>query len=289
MIKDNYKQISKELDKNMHYVNQQNWARDPNSNWGMEFKDGATFINELSIFKQVDSGDSTWDEWFYSGRGFEIGKKSEILSARSTKTKLGTRRLVAVGEDVNRLRVEPSKMINRNLNDFNYKFELEDTERILVRKTGIGLKAVVASGVATTQTVYHFTPYDKAPFYALHYASGFLLSRIVIALHLAKTGETEWRSHPYVTQKAIRELNLPIPKPGSKEESIAKEIAAISKLLHEKGTDCVLEEKLDSLVCQIIGGSKELQDWAYSFLFKIKGCAYTKSLVMNLALNSRVA
>jgi len=289
LIKDNHTQISKELDRNMHYVIQQNWARDPNSNWGMEFKDVATFIHELSIFKQVDSGGSTWDEWFHSGRGFEIGKKSEILSARSAKTKVGNRRLVAVGEDVNRLRVEPSKMINRNLDDFNYKSELEDTERILVRKTGIGLKVVVASGMAKTQTVYHFTPFDEAPFYALHYAAGFLLSRIVIALHLAKTGETEWRSHPYVTQKAIRELNFPIPKPGSKEETIAKEIAAISKLLHKRGSDCVLEENLDSLVCQIIGGSKELQDWAYSFLFNIKGCAYTKSLVMNLALNSRVA
>ena len=175
------------------------------------------------------------------------------------------------------------------LNNFNYKFELEDTERLLVRKTGIGLKAVVASGMATMQTIYHFTPYEAAPSYALHYAAGFLLSRIVIALHLAKTGETEWRSHPYITQKTIRELNIPIPKPGSKEEELAREIAAISKLLHEKGSDCSLEEKLDSLVCQIIGGSKVLQDWAYSFLFNIKGCAYTKSLVMNIALNSRVA
>ena len=289
LIKNNYTQISKELDRNMHYVNQQNWARDPYSNWGMEFKDAETFIHELSIFKQVESINSTWDEWFHSGRGLEIGKKSEILNERSTKTKLGNRRLVAVGEDVNRLCVEPSKIINRNLKDFNYKSELANTERILVRKTGIGLKVVVASGMATTQTVYHFTPYDAAPSYALHYAAGFLLSRIVIALHLAKTGETEWRSHPYVTQKTIRELNLPLPKPGSKEERIAKEIAATSKLLHERGSDCVLEEKLDSLVCQIIGGSKVLQDWAYSFLFSIKGCAYTKSLVMNFALDSRVA
>jgi len=289
LIKADYTQISKELDRNVHYVLQQNWVSDPNSNWGMEFKDAATFINELSIFKKVECNESTWDEWFHSGRGLEIGKKSDVLSVKNTKTKVGNRRLVAVGEDVNRLCVEPSKVISRNLNNFNYKSELEDTERILVRKTGIGLKAVVASGMATTQTIYHFTPYDTAPSYALHYAAGFLLSRIVIALHLAKTGETEWRSHPYITQKAIRELNIPIPKPGSKEEKLAREIAAISKLLHKKGSDCGLEEKLDSLVCQIIGGSKVLQDWAYSFLFNIKGCTYTKSLVMNLALNSRVA
>ncbi len=289
LIKDDYMQISKELAKNTHFVIQQNWARDPNSNWGMEFKDASTFIDELSIFKAVKSNGSTWDQWFHSGRGLEIGKKADILRARSPHAKVGNHRLVAVGEDVNRLSVEPSKIINRNLNNFNYKSELEDIERLLVRKTGIGLKAVVASGIATTQTVYHFTPHDEAPSYALHYAAGFLLSRIVIALHLAKTGETEWRSHPYVTQRAIRELNLPIPKQGSNEEKIAKEIAAISKLLHERGSDYALEEKLDLLVCQIIGGSKALQDWSYSFLFNVKGCAYTKSLVVNLAVNSRVA
>jgi hypothetical protein len=237
LVKDSSAQISKALDKNVHYVEQQNWTRDPNASWGMEFKNAATFIDELSIFKQVGSGDSTWDEWFHSGRGLEIGKKSEILTAKSSKIKVRTQRQVAVGEDVNRLCVDPSKTIERNLDNFNYKSELEDAERILVRKTGIGLKVVVASGIATTQTVYHFTPYEEAPSYALHYAAGFLLSRIVIALHLAKTGETEWRSHPYVTQKTIRELNLPIPAPGSKEEKIAKEIAEISKRLHESGSD----------------------------------------------------
>lgn len=288
-IKDDYLQISKEIDRNRHFVTQQTWAMDANFGWLMDFRDAPKLVDNLRIFKNVDHGESTWDEWFLSGRGLEIGKKSELLNAVNFGTKKANGRLVAVGEDVNRLSVEPSKSINRNLSEFNYKNELEDVERLLVRKTGIGIKAVVASGIATTQTVYHFTPKEHAPNYALHYASGFLLSRLVIALHLAKTGETEWRSHPYVTQKAIRELNIPIPKPGSSQERLAKRIAEISQRMHEIGSDPLLEEELDSLVCEIIDGTKSLQNWAYNFLSSIKGCSYTKSLVANLSAKSKVA
>ena len=123
----------------------------------------------------------------------------------------------------------------------------------------------------------------------MHYAAGFLISRVVIALHLAKTGETEWRSHPYITQRAIRELNLPIPKKGSVEEKIAKEIASISKSLHKKGRDTALEIRLDQLVCQIIGGTSDLLNWSYKFLADVKGCSYTRDLVKDISLELCVA
>ncbi len=287
--KNNSQEIWKEINKNVHYIYQKQWQLDANSNWSMEFKGAGVFFNELSIFKKIENCESTWDKWFVSGRGFEIGKKASVLINQKNKSSIARQRRVAVGEDLNRLVITPSRSIRLDLDAFNYKSELLDEERILVRKTGIGLKAVVASGISTTQTIYHFFPKKNVPDYALHYAAGFLISRVIIALHLAKTGEIEWRSHPYVTQKTIRDLNLPIPRPGSQQENLAREIATISKTMHEKGSRPELEKKLDQLVCQIIGGQPSLLNWAYEFLSDIKGCTYTKSLIANLKFDSQVA
>jgi predicted RNA methylase len=292
----NYKQfkthsvyLAREIKQNSRFINQSDWRSDPSFSWSMELEGAGSFIKQLNVFKGIPNCESTWDEWFESGRGLEIGKKAPFLLSQSGNSINSQQRVVAVGEDVNRLSIKPTRTINLNLPRFNFKSELNDQPRILVRKTGIGLKAVVASGVVTTQTIYHFIPKKNAPEYALHYAAGFLISRVIIALHLAKTGEIEWRSHPYVTQRTIRELNLPIPKAGTRDEKVAIEIASLSKIMHEKGTSPLLEEKLDQLVCQIIGGESGLQNWAYKFLFNVKGCSYTKMLVADINLDSQVA
>jgi hypothetical protein len=281
--------LKKALEKNEHYLNQSLWSNDPNFNWTMEFNRNANFLEGRRAIDGSIGPASTWDLWFESGRGLEMGKKSKYLSELHGKKENHENRKVAVGEDVNRLKVKPSKCLDPKIRGLNFKSELDDTERLLIRKTGIGIKAVVATGVSTTQTVYHFVPNSTAPTYAIHYAAGFLISRVVIALHLAKTGETEWRSHPYVTQRAIRELNLPIPKKGSVEEKIAKEISSISKLLHKKGRDAALEMKLDQLVCQLIGGTNDLLNWSYNFLAGVKGCSYTQDLVKDVSFELCVA
>ena len=286
---DNSQTLKKVLRKGEHYISQSLWSSDPNFSWTMEFKKDANFLEGRSVIDGSIGPGSTWDTWFESGRGLEIGKKSNYLTELRGKNGNLVGRKVAVGEDVNRLQVNPSKCLVPKIRGLDLKSELDDNERLLIRKTGIGIKAVVTTGVATTQTVYHFLPKKSAPTYAMHYAAGFLISRVVIALHLAKTGETEWRSHPYITQRAIRELNLPIPKKGSVEEKIAKEIASISKSLHKKGRDTALEVRLDQLVCQIIGGTSDLLNWSYKFLADVKGCSYTRDLVKDISLELCVA
>lgn len=286
---ENSQNLKKALCKREHFIGQSLWSSDPNFSWTMEFKKDADFLEGRSVIDGSIEPGSNWDRWFESGRGLEIGKKSKYLTELHGKKGKLVGRKVAVGEDVNRLQVEPSKYLVSKISGLDLKSELDDNERLLIRKTGIGIKAVVATGVSTTQTIYHFLPKKSAPPYAMHYAAGFLISRVVIALHLAKTGETEWRSHPYITQRAIRELNLPIPKKGSVEEKIAKEIASISKSLHKKGRDTALEIRLDQLVCQIIGGTSDLLNWSYNFLADVKGCSYTRELVKDISLELRVA
>jgi predicted RNA methylase len=220
---------------------------------------------------------STWDLWFTTGRGLEIGKKA-LVKGYPPVSISDEMIPIAVGEDVSRRSVAPSRLLSmRAAEDLKMKKELMPGQRLLVRKTGIGIKASIATDVVTTQTVYHFRAKSNAPTYALHYAAGFLTSRVLIAIHLAKTGETEWRSHPYVTQKVVRDLQLPIPNAGSKQEKIAKEIAAISESLHLR-EDLDLEDRLDLLVSELLGHSEELVTWSKMFLANIDGCSYTKLL-----------
>lgn len=224
---------------------------------------------------------STWDLWFESGRGLEIGKKNLVKSWPPVGVS-ATMVPIAVGEDVNRRNVTPSRLLDLSKSsNLRLKNELDPSPRLLVRKTGIGIKAAVASGVVTTQTVYHFRPKAAAPSYALHYAAGFLTSRIAIAIHLAKTGETEWRSHPYVTQRVIRDLQLPIPKLGSTQEALAEEIAAISESLHTLDS-LHLDDRLDYLVARMLGCNQELVDWSRTFLDGITGCTYTRNLARDI-------
>jgi hypothetical protein len=226
---------------------------------------------------------STWDLWFTTGRGLEIGKKALIKGYPPVS--ISDQMIpIAVGEDVNRRQVSPSRLLKLGgANDgLKLKNEFTPGPRLLVRKTGIGIKASVAEDIVTTQTVYHFRANSQAPNYALHYAAGFLTSRVLIAIHLAKTGETEWRSHPYITQKVIRDLQLPIPVAGSHQESIAKEIASLSMRLHVQD-DFELEERLDHLVAELLGHGEQLVKWAITFLANIDGCSYTKMLSAGLS------
>jgi adenine-specific DNA-methyltransferase len=281
-LKNDLRGLTKEIENNSHIVEQQRWTSDPNTTWSMEFKGFASLIHDLEIFKKSNTDEIIWNLWFKSGRGIEIGKKSSMLKPLLGREVSDSQKRVAVGEDVHRLRVEPSRSISVNRKDVDFKSEAEDVERILVRKTGIGIKAVVAKGIATTQTIYHFEPLSNAPRYALHYAAGFLISRVTIALHLARTGDTEWRTHPYVTQKTIKDINLPLPEAGSHKETLAKQISKVSKKMHKVGPTPELELELDKLVCELIGAPKELIDWTYKFLADIKGCKYTKMLVKDV-------
>jgi predicted RNA methylase len=270
--------------KSQEYV-QASWKANANFMWPIEISSSNEHLIPVRLLKsETGESENGWNKWFHSGRGLEVGKMSSFL-VHTTKRPGRDYVPVAVGEDLSRRSVNATRYVSKNESALNFKSELNSGQRLLVRKTGIGLKAAVADNVATTQTIFHFAPKEGAPEYALHYAAGFLTSRVVIAIQLAKSGSTEWRSHPYVTQRTIKELILPVPKPGSKQEKLAIEVANISLNLHIEN-DASNEEKLDLLVAKILGGGGSLVKWSHQFLAGVSGCGYVSDLLTDVVERS---
>jgi adenine-specific DNA-methyltransferase len=124
-----------------------------------------------------------------------------------------------VGEDVDRYYCHPSREIRAGVHGINYKnLDLPIGRKLLVRKTGVGLKAAInESECLTNQVVFHYyVPRGQvAPPFLLDYVQGVLCSRVLYAYYLKRLGENEWRSHPYITQKIIGSLPIPDVSEGS--------------------------------------------------------------------------
>jgi hypothetical protein len=122
---------------------------------------------------------------------------------------------ILVGESIKRYLLSPPYWIATDKTGINYKdASIYARPKIVVRKTGVGLLASIDySGCFTNQVVYIFKvkpAYDQSLPIELFLA---LLNSRAMYYYLVKThGETEWRSHPYLTQGQI--LNLPLPDLG---------------------------------------------------------------------------
>jgi hypothetical protein len=139
--------------------------------------------------------------------------------------------------------------------------------KLLIRKTGVGIKAVVdESGAATNQVVFHFTRRKDSPSFVLDYMEGVLCSRVLLAWHLKRHGEVEWRSHPYITQHVIR--GFPVPVPNSPEEwAQAQAIAnAVQDRRMAKRHDSAEDIAVERLVAGLFGLTEADMRWVLGVL-----------------------
>jgi predicted RNA methylase len=286
--------------KEVHIVPQEHFHLDPEKRFLIDVSgDDMTFFQKMNAFR------SNWVEWLKSGRGVELSKSGAIVvcpicsTARpepkagntlkcqkcervfrlddarrrriikiSQTVPFGWKRLI-VGEDVNRYRCASSRIIKTNVPGINYKTpESFEGAKLLVRKTGVGLKAAIDdSGALTNQVVFHYKPLPKSPAFILDYVLGVLCSRVMLAYYLKRTGENEWRSHPYMTQKTIAELPVPAVSEGQWEWRQAKAIAdAVSKRRRNGSDDSSLDLYIDSLVAGLYGLNKRGCTWVLHVL-----------------------
>jgi hypothetical protein len=136
-----------------------------------------------------------------------------------------------IGEDVDRYQCAPSREIRLGVPGIDYKTpEVFERRKLLVRKTGVGLKAAIdETGAYTLQVVFMIAPRLDAPPFVLEYLQGVLCSRIMLAYHLRRGGDSEWRSHPYVTPRVLKALPIPELVPGQwiwrQAQAIAEAVA----------------------------------------------------------------
>ena len=266
------------------------------------------------------SGPDAWKVWFKPGRGLEIGKNGDLLVCPRCKhprpiprsvsapvsctnchapLSISENRLdlvrsktrpkgsqwvpLAVGHDLHRHELSPTRWIRAGVEGIDYKDELlaDRPPRLLVRKTGLGIHAAVEwEPGATTQTIYHFSPIDSAPNFAVPYAAGMLSSRVLTAWHMSRSGDVEWRSHPYLTLSSIQSLPLPHVKAGTERYEIAQKIAQnVTQSKRPSFAASPADLETEYLVAEILGHGPALVDWALETLAKASGSSHLANLV----------
>ncbi|MEJ3720381.1 TaqI-like C-terminal specificity domain-containing protein [Paenibacillus polymyxa] len=185
---------------------------------------------------------------------YESARKECIVSSRPKIT--GHWVPFIVGEDVSRYKVQTRRYIKLGYEGINYKSPtIFSKKKILFRKTGIGINAALDSqGFTTSQTVFHFSLKDDTynQSFMLEYLLGVLNSRVMLYYYLKKFGETEWRSHPYVTQKTITQFPIPLLQGNIRNQSYALEISSLVKE-YNLSNSSVVDIEIDRLVAGLFG------------------------------------
>lgn len=262
-----------------------------------------------------------WDSWLEAGRGIELSKTGRIVrcpqcaTARPMphtesvtcnacgyrwtlrnsvvetiirKNNGGSPRgwhPLIVGEDVDRHACVVSRMIRIGVSGIRYKpLEVFAQPKLLVRKTGVGIKASVdKSGAATNQVVFHFISKRNAPMPILDYLEGVLCSRVMLAWHLKRQGEIEWRSHPYITPHMIRRFPVPMPDSVDDWAQVQAIADAVRKRRRVKQHDSPEDLLVERLVAGMYGLSENDMQWVLKTLEAVQQLEPIRTLRLDSA------
>jgi hypothetical protein len=199
--------------------------------------------------------------------GYESKSAEADVEAIITREKAAGYLPILVGECINRYRLSAPYWIDPTKKGINYKPRSVYSEpKLLVRKTGIGISATMDySGALTNQVVYIFNlrpEYREAVPLELLLA---ILNSRAMYYYVAKAhGETEWRSHPYVTQQQI--LQLPLPDLRRLSSPSAKRIGAeLRATLRQRAT---VSDTTDADVEGFVAGAFGLGATDYARIYR---------------------
>lgn len=192
---------------------------------------------------------------------FTQAKRTNIITDFSSNNNTG----IIVGEDIYRYFTKVSKQIELGYPGINYKNpDIYKGSKILIRKTGVGITAGIdRTGSYTNQVVYIVKRKDTCPSYITNeFILAVLCSRAMTYFYIKKYGSTEWRSHPYITQKALD--NLPFPPVNNKNISTINKITDKVKRIDNVNIDCRTDIEIESLIARVWGLDKS----SYRIIFK---------------------
>lgn len=151
-----------------------------------------------------------------------------------------TSKPIIVGENIHRYSVSQNRFIDTKFNGINYKSsKIFAGPKILIRKTGIGVSAAIDySDSLCNQVVYSYKTKNSCK-YPLELFLAILNSRLAFYYLTGNSGETAWRSHPYLTQKEIN--CFPIPSlEGISDEDLSVLVSKVREYQNTKDGSCDL-------------------------------------------------
>ncbi|HHH7939960.1 TPA: N-6 DNA methylase [Escherichia coli] len=270
-----------------------------------------------STYECISSHDHKFGDYLCNHRGVELSKKgkivqcqfcrswspaskNEIIKCKNCGEKLVTKSTnekviihkgynyncnpLIVGEDINRYKIDYNLWIDTSNTGINYKNPaIYEGEKIVVRKTGIGVSASIDyTSSYTNQVVYIFKLRSdflgKIP---LEFLLAILNSRAIFFFVSMSNGEIEWKSHPYLTQQQI--INIPIPnllKIPNNDLEIINNLSKRLRVFLEKSEKVPndLDAELERMVAKIYGLDQAHYDAIFKVLDKAQELIAVKAL-----------
>lgn len=249
----------------LHKVPQSRFCENDNCVFDIDLK-----TDEQITFDKIKNNSVVIQQFVMNTRGAEISKKGVVCQCTkckhwmpypkakqpkcsSCKTALNLERVtkekiilnhngvgnikLKVGEDLFRFTSVSKSWINTLKDGINYKdLNIYNGDKILVRKTGVGITASLDYENAITNQVVYILKLKPAfeKKVSLEFVLSVLNSRAMTYYLIKKYGENEWKSHPYLTQTML--VNLPFPKIDFNSPDVKKLINRVTQLLRKEVT-----------------------------------------------------
>ncbi len=253
-------EVEKEL---IHKVPQSRFFENDNYIFDIDLK-----TNEQQTFDKIQNNSLSVKQYVKNTRGAEISKKGVVCQCPKcqhwmpypkskqpacnncntpfnietvTKEKIilnhnGVGNLkLKVGEDLFRFTSVSKSWINTLKEGINYKdLSIYNGDKILVRKTGVGITASMDYENAVTNQVVYILKLKPGveKNLSLEFVLAVLNSRAMTYYLIKKFGENEWKSHPYLTQTML--VNLPFPKIDFNSSDAKKLINRVTKIVRNE-------------------------------------------------------
>lgn len=290
-------EVEKEL---LHKVPQNRFTENDNCVFDIDLK-----TNEQKTFDKIQTNSLSLKQFVKNTRGAEISKKGIVCQCPKCKywmpypkskqpkcnncnTALKIDSVVKekiifnhngvgniklkVGEDLFRFTSVSKSWINTLKEGINYKdLSIYDGDKILVRKTGVGITASIDYENAITNQVVYILKLKTAVEnkLSLEFVLAVLNSRAMTYYLIKKFGENEWKSHPYLTQTML--VNLPFPKIDFNSAETKKLISCVTEIVRSevsKSKEKNIAKTNDVFIERVVAHFFKLNQTDYKAIFE---------------------
>lgn len=296
--------FSAESKKLTHCVPQSRFVKNPHYIFNIDVN-----VKEETVLRHFEKQKATFADYLTNSRGVELSKHGRICrcsncgnwmpfpksenrkcphcrnSLADTEKhaisiihdiKLDGCKPLLVGESIKRYVARQTLWISTQYEGLNYKEPLiYKSPKIVVRKTGVGISASIDyKNSYTNQVVYIFRQKADSGVFVppLEFFLGVLNSRAIYYFLTKNTGETEWRSHPYITQRQIMSLPLPKSENLRKKSDLVQRIVSLLRpyTQYHKEPPPDVDAAVEQVVAKLYGLTRKHYDVVYATLESVE-------------------